>query len=203
MRQPQGLHCLPEGLRGLPRYTGKVISHLRKFGFAGCIRLVVCHCFQDCAIFLRQVAGQGGGGEHGSQLSAFFTLLLSGGKRVIALLQVCVDAFPALGDDAIIAGHKMAAGGAGVAVAVIVEPQHGGARSVLTLHQTVVFLRLRFGEAVRGHDIESRPGQQVAGQDLLGHVVHHGFLDEPGAPLWQAPIPEVRMEAYRLSNLFE
>ena len=89
------------------------------------------------------------------------------GQRLVAPVEVFVDPAPALLDHHPVAGHQVPAGGAGVAVAVVVEPEQRGAGSVFAQHQLIVFAGLAFGQAGRGLDVEARPGQQVARQDLL------------------------------------
>ena len=131
------------------------------------------------------------GGDHRPQLPARFAVLVGFGQRGVMPLQVFMDALPAVLDHPRVIRDQVTAGRAAVAVAVVVEPQHGFARAALALHQLVVFCGFLLGQAVAGHHVEARPRQQVARQDFLGQVLHHHLAQEPRPPFRQAPLPEV------------
>ncbi len=90
----------------------------------------------------------------------------------------------------------MAAGGAGVSVAMIMKPFHLRSCAVRAFDQFLPGLAFLFCKAHGGLNVEPGAGQQVSRQDFLRHMVYDGFLDKPRASFDQRPFPEIRMKRH-------
>ncbi len=93
-----------------------------------------------------------------------------------------------------ITGNEVAAGGAGIAVTMVMKPFHFGAGTLFTYYSLVIGLTFFFGKAGGGNDIESGAGDEISGQHLLGDMFHHDLLEKPCLSLGQGPCPEVIVE---------
>ncbi len=201
--QPQRLNRFPESFCRLPGHTLEVGGHLLQLGGALGVRLNGSQLLAKGAVPIGQVARQGGSGQHGAQLRALGTFLLRSRKRCIVGLKIGVDPFPAALDDRGIIRDQVAAGGAGVAVAVVVQPEHGRPAAVGTVHQRVALPGFALGKAGRGQDVEPPTCHQIAWEDLLGQVMDHHLSNEPGTALGQAPFPEGLWKIHHAGNLAE
>ena len=124
-------------------------------------------------------------------------------QGLVPCLQLYVDLLPPLINHPCIIGNEVTAGGAGVAIAMIVEPLDRLSRATFIVDKLRVLFCLTLGQTGGGLHVEPCPSDQIPGQDLLWHVRDHDLFDEPGFALGDAPRPEIRRERHRLGRLFE
>jgi hypothetical protein len=82
-----------------------------------------------------------------------------------------VNTFPADVKYTFVTGYEMTVGGSGIAIAMIMKPFHLGARAIFTHDPAVISLAFFLRETGRGNDIEPGTGDEISGEDLLGHMV--------------------------------
>ena len=81
--------------------------------------------------------------------------------------------------------YEVAAGGAGISVSMVVEPFHSVPGAGFSKKGVIECLLLRLREAQGRLQVEAGAGEQIAGQDFTGYVIHHDVFDKPGPPFGQ------------------
>ena len=106
-------------------------------------------------------------------------------QGLVPCLQLLVDLLPTLINHPGIIGNEVTAGGASVAIAMIVEPLDRLSRAAFFVDKLRVLFCLTLGQAGGGLHVEPCPSDQIPGQDLLWHIRDHYLFDEPGFALGQ------------------